>query len=167
MSGDPYRYLAVAEELRQRIVAGRYGTDGPLPPGRELEVELGASQRVVVDALEVLRIQGWTTSAKRAGTRVRVRPERQELELSAEDPEARRILALLDRRGHRVTRVDTTAVARPATLEEMRRLDIREAMPVVEIRRSYYVGDELVHETVDVRDAERVELRQVTELPES
>lgn len=151
--------------MRARIVAGDFAA-APVPDPDRLAAEYGVGRRVAQDALALLRSQGWTTGQGRAGTRVRARPPRQEFELSADDPEVRRVVAQLDRQGRRVTRVESIAVARPPTVDEMRRFDIREAMPVVEIVRRYFVGDELVREGIDLKDAERVKIRQVTELPE-
>ncbi|MFS0911009.1 GntR family transcriptional regulator [Microbacterium sp. 179-I 3D2 NHS] len=57
-SGAMAAYLRIADELRARITAGEFPLDRPLPPERELCVELGVSRMTLRRALAVLEHDG-------------------------------------------------------------------------------------------------------------
>lgn len=182
MPTEPPAYLTVAARLLERISAGDF--DGVrLPDPDQLAAEARVGRRVAQEALDVLRKQGRTEGRGRLGTWLRTPPDRQVLEVSAEqDPVVAVTLAKLEREGHQVRFVESVTISRPPDVEEMRRFSIREAQPVVVTTRCYwaadpelgperaddrYAGRRIVHESVDVRDAEKVELREVTEVDES
>jgi GntR family transcriptional regulator len=72
------RYLDLAEQVRERLAAGRYPT-GALPSEAELAAELGASRVTVRRALELLRHQGLVTSRRGSGWFLTADPVRQPL----------------------------------------------------------------------------------------
>jgi GntR family transcriptional regulator len=73
------RYLTLADALRARLTAGRYGAGGSLPSEATLGREHGVSRVTVRRALELLRAEGLVTSRQGAGWFVATDPVRQSL----------------------------------------------------------------------------------------
>ncbi len=73
------RYRQIADELRDRVVAGRYGAGRVLPSEADLGQEFDASRVTVRKALEVLRDQGLVAARQGFGWFVAGAPLRQQL----------------------------------------------------------------------------------------
>jgi GntR family transcriptional regulator len=73
------RYLDLADDLRDRVAAGRVGPRGALPGELDLATEYGTSRVTVRRALDVLRREGLVTSRRGAGWFVAGDPVRQPL----------------------------------------------------------------------------------------
>jgi DNA-binding GntR family transcriptional regulator len=69
------KYRQIADDLRERIAAGEYGTDSRLPAKRTLMVTYHAALATVDSALDVLRKEGRIETAQGSGTFVRQAPE--------------------------------------------------------------------------------------------
>ena len=54
----PKASIALADELRERILRGDFAEDRPLPPERELGAQTGSSRATVREALRALEVQG-------------------------------------------------------------------------------------------------------------
>src|SRR5215510_1783201 len=68
------KYPKVTQELRARVVSGRYSLGERLPHRDELEAELGASRATMQLALNTLLRDGFLRSAAGQGTFVSERP---------------------------------------------------------------------------------------------
>jgi GntR family transcriptional regulator len=68
------KYLAIADELRARILGTRLGAGGRLPSQRELATIHGVTVMTIRQALDVLARDGMVVTAKGQGTFVRQRP---------------------------------------------------------------------------------------------
>ena len=62
----------VLENMRERIIAGAFGADGPLPPEGDLATDYGVSRTVIREAMRSLRAQGLVEVAQ--GKLPRVKP---------------------------------------------------------------------------------------------
>ena len=67
-------YVQVAEQLRKRIINGKYRIGEKLPPNRELADEFGLAPNTVMSAIRVLRDEGVVISQQGRGTFVRAVP---------------------------------------------------------------------------------------------
>ena len=73
------RYRQIADELRDRVIAGRYGAGRVLPSEADLGQEFDASRVTVRKALEVLRDEGLVAARQGFGWFVAGAPLRQQL----------------------------------------------------------------------------------------
>jgi GntR family transcriptional regulator len=75
----PVRYLAIADDLRERVARGEFGTGRLLPSESELSAAYGASRITVRRALEELRGEGLVDSRQGYGWFVAADPLHQTL----------------------------------------------------------------------------------------
>jgi GntR family transcriptional regulator len=73
------KYMAIADELRERITSGAYPPGTTLPGYEALTGEFGVGRGVIRSALEVLEGEGLVSVVKRRGITVRERGERRRL----------------------------------------------------------------------------------------
>jgi GntR family transcriptional regulator len=105
-------YVQLAELLRERIEAGDLPPGSTLPSESRLGQEYGIGRDAVRNAIALLRSEGMVSTMKGQPTRVRERPEREQIELPA----------------------GGTAISRMPSSAERRELDLDEGVPVLEIR---------------------------------
>lgn len=67
-AGEGRRYIAIAQTLKDQILAGDYAIGARLPPERELSDHFAASRQTVRAALRLLREERLVTSRQGAGT---------------------------------------------------------------------------------------------------
>jgi DNA-binding GntR family transcriptional regulator len=68
------RYAHIADELRARILAGRFRPDARLPSERALAEEFDVSRATIVSAFQRLRGEGLIETRRGGGSWVRRRP---------------------------------------------------------------------------------------------
>jgi DNA-binding GntR family transcriptional regulator len=61
-------YVQLADQLRERIAAGTYAPDGPIPSLRQLQQETGMSLATVQSAVRVLEGEGLVIAVVGRGT---------------------------------------------------------------------------------------------------
>jgi DNA-binding GntR family transcriptional regulator len=120
-------YRQLADVLRSKIKSGELSPGDRLPSEASLAQEYGLARASVRAVIAVLRAEGLVTTERGFGTKVRQQPEREVITLRA---------------GER-------AIARPATEEEARQLDIDHGVPVIVVNQG---TDERIY------PADRVEL---------
>lgn len=113
----------VLENLRERIIAGAFGPDGPLPPEGDLATGYGVSRTVIREAMRSLRAQGLVEVAQ--GKLPRVKPPAPETVISSLDTLLRRsqgsLLQLLETRRPLEGEIAALAAER-ATADHLRQL---------------------------------------------
>jgi GntR family transcriptional regulator len=105
-----YRQLA---DERRRIVSGELPPGSKLPSETTLGQEYGLAMPAIRSAINVLRSEGLVTTERGFGTKVRVQPEREVVELHA---------------GDRVT-------ARAPIEDERRQFDMDPGVPVIVVNQ--------------------------------
>lgn len=64
---NEYRWVQVYELLRERILAGEYKPDFPIPSEPQLEQELGVARRTARKAVHRLRAEGLVYTKRNLG----------------------------------------------------------------------------------------------------
>ena len=68
------RYFQVYQSLKERIQAGEFAGQQPLPAERQLTDDYGVSRITIVKALDQLKVEGWIQSQHGRGTFVKSQP---------------------------------------------------------------------------------------------
>ncbi|MFF0631295.1 GntR family transcriptional regulator [Nocardia sp. NPDC004151] len=82
-SASPRKYQAIADDLRDKIVAGTYAVGSQLPTKAELMTQYDVALNTVDRALDVLRDLGLIESQQGVGTFVRTANAGQKADLTA------------------------------------------------------------------------------------
>ncbi|MFG1920371.1 GntR family transcriptional regulator [Cryptosporangium sp. NPDC048952] len=135
------QYRQIADLLRERIDAGFYEPDDPLPSEPELAAELGVSRVTINKAISLLRISGLVRVRRGAGTYVRTTPR---ITRDARYRYAHPRAAELEGRALGLSpRAECTEVSKvEATTEVAAALGIDEGDPVVVRHRRLFADDE-------------------------
>lgn len=136
MSARRFRYVEVAETLRENVSDGRYGVSGMLPSEATLSDEYHVSRVTVRKALELLRSEGRIDARQGFGWFVRSDPVRQSLtsldtldrQLAVAGVESsRRILSF----GFEAPTVEVGELLSSETVLQVRRLGLAAGEPFV------------------------------------
>jgi DNA-binding transcriptional regulator YhcF (GntR family) len=65
-TGDKAAYIGIADDLRARLLAGRFRPNTTLPSARELADEMGCGKDTVAEAYRVLAAEGFILLRDRA-----------------------------------------------------------------------------------------------------
>ncbi len=142
----PPRYVAIAEALRARILAGDWPPGHPIPTEASLMAEFGCSRMTVYRALWGLAEAGLITRRRRAGSHVAA-PRREEAVFGIHDIEAEIARSGAPYRYERLSRV-----LRPAGRAERARLGLSRPAEVLALGARHFAGprafvleDRLIH----------------------
>lgn len=67
-NSDKALYLQIADAIISAVKTGKLTSGDPLPGSRQLAANLKVNRNTIVDALDVLLIEGWLVSKERKGT---------------------------------------------------------------------------------------------------
>jgi len=137
---DMIKYKEIANELKQRILAGTYKIGEPLPDQINMAKEFNASRVTVQKALQILAVEGLVYSKQGSGTYVR----RNALQLTEYDTRADEYMGSTKKFGaySKVTSKIIKFDVRFPTDDECEKLMIEKSSPIYDIIRLRLLDDE-------------------------